>query len=108
MAVPADWDTAANYLCWKGATKGSKMVQGKGVFYRVSGGAKGAKKTPQELAQSVGFECRICGFCTPLTVGGRQPVAATRVREVTSPITGFVYLEPIDYVDELYGSVAAD
>ena len=102
MAVRADWDTASNYLCWRSGTKGTKMIQGKGVFYRVSGGSKGRKRTYDELIRRAGAECRICGACTPLDLYGIHPVVSTRVREVTSPYTGSIYFEPVDYVAELY------
>jgi len=102
MAVRADWDSASNYLCWRSGTKGAKMIQGKGIFYRVSGGSKGRKRTYEELLRRAGTECRICGNCTPVDLYGIHPVVTTRVREVTSPYTGSVYLEPVDYVAELY------
>ena len=78
------------------------MIQGKGVFYRVSGGSKGRKRTYDELIRRAGTECRICGACTPLDLYGIHPVVSTRVREVTSPYTGSIYFEPVDYVAELY------
>ena len=83
------------------------MVQGKGVFYRVSGGSKGRKRTYDELARRAGTECRICGACTPEDLYGIHPVVATRVREVTSPYTGSVYLEPVDYVASMYNEEPA-
>ena len=106
MAVRLDWDTPETYMAWKAGTKGTKLIQGKGRFYKVSGGAKGAKKTPEEIARQV--ECRICGFCIPETIYGYHPVASTPVRQVTSPLTGQVYLEPVNYVAEVYGGEAAE
>ena len=83
-----------------------KMVQGKGRFYKIAGGAKGAKKTPEQIARQV--ECRICGSCVPERLYGVFPVVTTPVREVISPYTGQIYLEPVQYVAELYGHEAAE
>ena len=101
MAVRVDWDTANTYMAWRYGTKGGKLVQGKGAFYRVSGGSKGGKLTPEQAARK--SECRICGFCTPTQLEGYHPVTSTRVREVISPYTGYTYLEPVTAIAELYG-----
>jgi hypothetical protein len=106
MAIKCDWDTPDTYMAWKTGTKGMKMVQGKGRFHRISGGAKGAKKTPEQIARQV--ECRICGSCVPERLYGVHPVVTTLVREVISPYTGQIYLEPVQYVAELYGGEAAE
>ena len=106
MAIKVDWDTPYTYMVWKAGTKGMKMVQGKGRFYKIAGGAKGAKKTPEQIARQV--ECRICGSCVPERLYGVFPVVTTPVREVTSPYTGQIYLEPVQYVAELYGHEAAE
>ena len=106
MAIKVDWDTTDTYMAWRAGTKGAKLVQGKGRFYKVSGGSKGAKKTPEQIARQV--ECKVCGFCVPETIYGYHPVASTPVRQVTSPLTGQVYLEPVNYVAEVYGGEAAE
>jgi hypothetical protein len=101
MAMKVDWDTPETYMAWRVGTKGMKLIQGKGRFFKIVGGAKGAKKTPEQIARQV--ECRICGFCVPERLFGVHPVVSTPVREVTSPLTGQIYLEPVNYVAELYG-----
>jgi hypothetical protein len=106
MAIKVDWDTPDTYMAWKAGTKGMKMVQGKGRFYKISGGAKGAKMTPEEIANRI--DCRVCGSCVPERLYGYHPVVSTRVREVTSPHTGQVYLEPVEYVAEVYGEEPAE
>ena len=106
MAVRVDWDTPETYMAWRAGTKGTKLVQGKGAFYRVSGGSKGGKLTPEQAARK--SECRICGSCTPLQLYGYHAVVNTPVRQVTSPYTGSVYLEPVNYVAELYDEEPAE
>jgi hypothetical protein len=106
MAIKVDWDTPETYMAWRVGTKGMKLVQGKGRFFKVVGGAKGAKKTPEQIARQI--ECRVCGFCVPERLYGVYPVVSTPVREVTSPLTGRVYLEPVKYVAELYGGEVAE
>jgi len=106
MAVRVDWDTPDTYMAWRYGTKGAKLVQGKGAFYRVSGGSKGGKLTPEQIARKV--ECRICGSCTPVQLYGYHAVVNTPVRQVTSPYTGSVYLEPVNYVAELYDEEPAE
>ena len=106
MAVRVDWDTPDTYMAWRSGTKGTKLVQGKGAFYRVSGGSKGGKLTPEQAARKV--TCRICGFCTPTQLYGYHAVVTTAVRQVTSPYTGSVYLEPVNYVAELYDEEPAE
>jgi hypothetical protein len=106
MAIKVDWDTPETYMAWKAGTKGMKIVQGKGRFFKISGGAKGAKKTPEQIARQV--ECRVCGACVPETLYGVHPVVTTAVREVTSPYTGQIYLEPVQYVAALYGEEPAE
>jgi hypothetical protein len=101
MSVPVDWDIPNNYLAWRAGTKGAKLIQGKGQYYKVSGGAKGAKLTPAQVEARV--TCRVCGSCTPMQIPGYHPVISTPVREVTSPFTGNIYLEPVNYVAEIYG-----
>jgi len=106
MAIKVDWDTPDTYMAWKAGTKGMKLVQGKGRFFKIAGGGKGAKLTPAEIARRV--ECRICGSCVPERLYGVHPINSTRVREVTSPYTGQIYLEPVQYVSELYGEEPAE
>ena len=106
MAVRVDWDTPETYMAWRAGTKGTKLVQGKGAFYRVSGGSKGGKLTPEQAARK--SECRICGSCTPVQLYGYHAVVNTPVRQVTSPYTGSVYLEPVNYVAELYDEEPAE
>ena len=106
MAVRIDWDTANTYMAWRYGTKGAKLVQGKGAFHRITGGSKGAKLTPEQIARKV--ECRICGSCTPVQLYGYHAVVNTPVRQVTSPYTGSVYLEPVNYVAELYDEEPAE
>ena len=106
MAVRVDWDTPDTYMAWRAGTKGTKLVQGKGAFYRVSGGSKGGKLTPEQAARK--SECRICGSCTPVQLYGYHAVVDTPVRQVTSPYTGSVYLEPVNYVAELYDEEPAE
>jgi len=106
MAVRVDWDTPTTYMAWRAGTKGTKLVQGKGAFYRVSGGSKGGKLTPEQAARK--SECRICGSCTPVQLYGYHAVVDTPVRQVTSPYTGSVYLEPVNYVAELYDEEPAE
>jgi 5S rRNA maturation endonuclease (ribonuclease M5) len=108
MAVRVDWDTPETYLAWRLGTKGAKLIQGKGAFYRVSGGSKGAKLTLEQMERRVGAECRICGSCSPVQLHGYHAVVGTAVRQVTSPYTGSVYLEPVQYVAELYGEEPAE
>ena len=93
-------------MAWRYGTKGAKLVQGKGAFYRVSGGSKGGKLTPEQIARKV--VCRICGSCTPEQLYGYHAVVNTPVRQVTSPYTGSVYLEPVNYVAELYDEEPAE
>ena len=106
MAVRVDWDLPASYMAWRLGTKGAKLIQGKGAFYRVSGGSKGAKLTLEQMERR--SECRICGSCTPVQLYGYHAVVGTAVRQVTSPYTGSVYLEPVEYVAELYGEEPAE
>jgi hypothetical protein len=44
----------------------------------------------------------------PTRLYGVHPVVSTPVRQVTSPYTGQIYLEPVQYVAELYGEEAAE
>ena len=53
-------------------------------------------------------DCRICGSCSPVQLFGYHAVVGTAVRQVTSPYTGSVYLEPVEYVAELYGEEPAE
>ena len=106
MSIRVDWDTPDTYMVWKAGTKGMKLVQGKGQFYKIAGGAKGARLTPAQIANRI--ECRICGSCVPERLYGVYPVVTTPVREVTSPYTGQIYLEPVRYVAELYGEEAVE
>lgn len=85
MALRCDWDTADNYDLWRSATKGSRLIQGKGVFSKVSGG-----KRPKQLGLKLS-NCPVCGACEPLDLGGLYPVASTHVVEVKSEWTGKTY-----------------
>lgn len=100
MALRCDWDTAYNYSLWRAATKGSRMLQGKGVFHKVSG-----TRAPKQLRLKLA-ECKVCGSCEPVELGGTYPVATTRTRKVTSEWTGKTYL--VDLEDQEQLAMAAD
>lgn len=85
MALRCDWDTAENYDLWRSATKGSRLLQGKGVFTKISGG-----KRPRQLGLKLS-NCPVCGACEPLDLGGLYAVSSTRVEEVKSEWTGMTY-----------------
>lgn len=92
MAVRVQWDNVRSYEAWRAGTKGAKLVQGKGAFYKVSGGAKGKVRTMEEKAQAI--MCPICGVCTPIEIPGLHPIATSPVRHKVSEWTGITYLEP--------------
>jgi hypothetical protein len=91
MAVPLVWDSPEDYSVWRAATKGTKLIQGKGKFYKVAGGA--AKKKPSENAPN--SPCPICRRCNPVARDGFYPVQTTQTREVVSPLTGETYIERV-------------
>ena len=96
MAIPFVWETLEDYQIWRTATKGAKLIQGKGVFYRVAGGTAKKTLTHEEKVELIGqSKCPVCRDCEPIELPGFFPVATTRVRQVTSPITGEVFLEPL-------------
>jgi len=90
MAAPVLWDELEDYEIWRQATKGTRFIQGKGKFHGVSAGSNPMPKKEGEGERKP--DCPICGNCTPVLVGGRMPVSTTKVRAVTSPITGREYL----------------
>lgn len=98
MALRCDWETADQYAMWRAATKGSRMLQGKGVFHKVSG-----SRPPKQLQLKLA-ECKVCGACEPIDMGGVYPVATTVVRKVISEWTGKSYLEVAE--EEYLGLVA--
>jgi len=95
MAVPFVWDSTEDYQIWRAATKGAKLIQGKGVFSKVVGGAPKKLSAKERLELGQHSRCPICRNCEPQEVPGFLPVKSTQVRQVTSEITGEVYLEPI-------------
>lgn len=97
MAIPFVWDSTEDYQIWRAATKGAKLIQGKGVFYKVSGGiAKKSLTAEEKFDLAKKSKCPICGDCEPREVPGFFPVRSTQSRQVKSDITGDVYLEPIE------------
>ena len=93
-----EWDSGENYLIWCKATKGARIIQGKGKFYRVSGGASLAAETT-ECRRKKEMSCPVCGFCKPERLPGLYPVAATPVKRVRSDITAQEYIT----LDECWG-----
>lgn len=85
VVVRCEWDEVWQYEAWRIAFKGAKLIQGKGVFYGLSGSMP--KGTGHAEA-----DCPVCGHCTPIELGGAYLVADTETKEVTSPITGRKYL----------------
>jgi len=79
MALRCDWDTPANYELWRLATKGSRLVQGVGAFYGVSGG----RPARVPAAQRTPHGCPVCSACEPVEVFGYFPVASTQVQWVS-------------------------
>jgi hypothetical protein len=90
MAVPIVWESTEDYEVWRKATKGMKLIQGKGMFYKVAGGA--AKNKPPEAGVS---SCPICRKCTPVVKPGFHHVEDVTAREVLSELTGELYLERV-------------
>ena len=73
-----------------------KLIQGKGVFFKVSGGKAKKALTPEEkLDLAKKSKCPICGNCEPREVPGFFPVRSTQSRQVKSEMTGEICLEPI-------------
>jgi hypothetical protein len=91
MAVPIVWETNEDYQVWRSGTKGMKLIQGKGIFYRVAGGTTKAK-APEGGATS---SCPICRQCTPVVREGFHRVETTPTRPVVSELTGETYIERI-------------
>ena len=94
MALRVEWDQVSSYLAWRAGIKGAKIIQGKGAFYKVSGGAKGRVRTLEEQANH--DECPICGNCTPVAIPGLHSIVNTPVRTKKSEWTGKIYLEPVE------------
>ena len=62
--------------------KGSKMIQGKGEFHKVSGSKPPKKVGPKPT------DCRVCGSCEPSDLGRVYPVATTPIEKYVSEWTG--------------------
>lgn len=78
MALRCDWDTVGNYQLWRAATKGARLIQGVGSLYKVSG-----SKAPKQLRMKLA-ECKVCGACEPVDLGGVYPVATTNTIRIDS------------------------
>jgi hypothetical protein len=98
MAVRADWFVPDDYWAWRQATKGTKIMQGLGVFTQITGGMP--KRKGQEDGEG---DCPCCGFCKPADLGGVYPVESTEVEQVVSEITGRTYLRALPGAVSLYG-----
>jgi len=105
MAVPLLWKSDEQYWWWHYATKGKKLIQGKGTLYKISGGRANKRKPIYRVCNecdgqgcdgcgNLGYikpsSCVVCGNCEPEDLGLR-PKATTRVEGVISPITRMWY-----------------
>jgi hypothetical protein len=91
MAVPIVWETNEDYEVWRKATKGMKLIQGKGMFYKVAGGTGKAKAREAGTTSP----CPICRKCAPVVKPGFHNVDTTQSREVVSDLTGETYIERV-------------
>ena len=91
MAIRIDADTVESYILCHDALKGSRLLQGKGIFQSIAGGIP--KKKSNRIT-----ECDICGNCSPIEGMDLLPVATTQTYPRLSPITGKMvrYLDPPD------------
>ena len=93
MAIPLVWDSLEDYSVWWAATKGAKLIQGKGKFYKIAGGGASNKKPPAGAGTS---PCPICRRCQPVARESFYEVKTTETRTVVSEITGETFLERVD------------
>ncbi len=94
MAVRCFFDTGENYLLWREATKGCKLLQGKGSFHRITGSRPTKQERQMAKAVRKRSSCPICGDCEPVTLPGEYPVDSTPVVAIVSPWTALTYLAP--------------
>ncbi len=86
-----DWDSPESYMVNLLATKGMRLVQGKGIYSGVSGGSSLPAETAESKKEKA-FSCPACGFCNPERLPGLFPVATTPVKRVVSELTGKEYI----------------
>ena len=90
MAVRVVWDIPRDYEIWRGATKGMKLVQGRGGLYRVTGSTP-TPLSPQEIAH-LRLDCDVCSDCHPLVRDGSfHMVKRTHLQQKHSPWNGRTY-----------------
>ena len=90
-----DWDSAEGYMVNSLATKGMRLIQGKGIFSGVSGGATLPAET-EESKKKKEFSCPVCGFCNPERQPGMLPVATTPTKREPAFSGGLYTVEDKD------------